>query len=295
MDTYKSREKALMDALSSGKMDVEEMENVLDLYRDLYPVISKKFAAVGKHRKLSPEEARVRIEEGFTLLDPKDLMPAKRGILKRAGEVAAVLAKHSEEDSPWSDGSLDRLLEPAALTELVSLYLSGGEEALKKQLADISVENDLGLFLVFNVTKGIFLTAARAVCDVDTESWEAGSCPVCGGAPAVASLEGEGGKRYLVCHRCQWKWRYSRVHCPFCGNSDHEGLGYFTVEEESENVRVDFCRKCDGYIKTWDMRDGAEVVPEVQDLFTVRYDLAGEGEGFTRKSPNIFGVRVGTD
>ncbi len=276
-------------------MDIEEMEDVLALYRDLYPVISKKLATAGKQRELSSEEAKVRLGEGFTLLDPKDLLPTEKGMVKRAVAVADVLGKHSQENTPWSDGSLDRLLEPAVLAKLVSEYLSGGEETLKKELARVSVEKDLGVFLVFNVTKGVFLTAARSLGDADTESWEGGSCPVCGGGPAVASLEEEGGKRYLVCHRCHWKWRYPRVRCPFCDSTDHEHLGYFTVEEERENVRVDFCRKCSGYIKTWDMRDGSEIVPEAQDLLTVRYDLAGEGEGFTRKAPNLFGVRVGTD
>ncbi len=83
--------------------------------------------------------------------------------------------------------------------------------------------------------------------------------------------------------------------CPFCNNTNNKELGYFTIEDESELLRVDFCRACDGYIKTWDAQDKLDMFPEVEDLLTIRYDLAGEGEGFTRASPNIFGVWIGTD
>ena len=62
------------EVLFSGSMDMEEMEEVLDLYRDLYPITEK---APKPKSKLTPpgrEEAAMRLREGFTLLDPEDLV-----------------------------------------------------------------------------------------------------------------------------------------------------------------------------------------------------------------------------
>jgi formate dehydrogenase maturation protein FdhE len=83
--------------------------------------------------------------------------------------------------------------------------------------------------------------------------------------------------------------------CPYCGNSDHDNLGFFTVEGGQDTLRVDFCNNCKGYIKTWDIRERENLHPEVEDLKTARYDLAAEGEGYRRGAPNIFGVWVGFD
>ncbi|MEE8319072.1 MAG: formate dehydrogenase accessory protein FdhE [bacterium] len=293
MAASKNHEDAITEAITAGKIDIEEMEDVLELYRELYPLVSKKLSLAKKVRIPSADEAKMRMAEGFTLLEPEDLMPKEKGMAKRAKDILQTLVKHSDDDSQWGESHL-KLAETETLAELVTLYLSDGGEKLRDKLVELSVEPEVGVFVIFNVLKGSFLDAARSIGEIETGDWEKGSCPACGGAPAVAYLEGEGGKRYLVCHRCHTQWRFGRVMCPFCNNTDNKGLGYFTIEEESELLRVDFCRACDGYIKTWDVRDKLDTFPEVEDLLTVRYDLAGEGEGFTRASPNIFGVWIGS-
>ncbi|MFV1956821.1 MAG: formate dehydrogenase accessory protein FdhE [bacterium] len=294
MAASKNPEDAITEALTAGKIDVEEMGDVLDLYRELYPLVSKKLSPAKKIRIPTADEAKMRMAEGFTLLEPGDLMPKEKGMAKRAKDILRTLMKHSDDDSQWK-GSHLKLSDAETLAELVTLYLSDGGEELRGRLVELSVEPEVGIFVIFNVLKGSFLDAARYIDEIETDNWEKGSCPVCGGTPAVAYLEGEGGKRYLICHRCHTQWRFGRVTCPFCNNTNNKELGYFTIEDESELLRVDFCRACDGYIKTWDAQDKLDMFPEVEDLLTVRYDLAGEGEGFIRASPNIFGVWIGSN
>lgn len=283
------------EILFSGSMDMEEMKEVLDLYRDLYPITEKAPKPKVKLSPPSPDEAAMRLREGFTLLDPEDLVPAEKALHKKAGEILDLLTQHSEGKDPVTASS-SILKDKGLFARMVKTYLEDGEEKLRKDVgSDPSLNPELVLFVVFNAVKGSFRDAGSTLVDVDTNDWEHGLCPVCGGAPAVAYMEGEGGKRYLVCHRCETRWRFARVMCPFCGNKDHENLGFFTVEGGQDNLRVDFCDNCKGYIKTWDVRENENHHPEMEDLITARYDLAAEGEGYRRGAPNIFGIWVGFD
>ena len=81
------------EILFSGSMDMEEMKEVLDLYRDLYPITEKAPKPKVKLSPPSPDEAAMRLREGFTLLDPEDLVPAEKALHKKAGEILAVLHK----------------------------------------------------------------------------------------------------------------------------------------------------------------------------------------------------------
>jgi FdhE protein len=283
------------EVLFSGGMDMEEMKEVLDLYRDLYPLSERGLRLKNKLRTPGKEEAAMRLKEGFTLLEPEDLMPTENALHKKAGEVLDVLIQHSEGKSTVI-GSSDTLNDKKLFAQLVRTYLEDGEEKLREDIGTYpSLNPELALFVVFNAVKGSFRAAGMILGDIDTQAWEYGLCPVCGGAPAVACLEDEGGKRYLVCHRCETKWHFARMMCPYCGNNDHDNLGFFTVEDGQGTLRVDFCNSCKGYIKTWDIREMENPHPEVEDLKTARYDLAAEGEGYRRGAPNIFGVWVGFD
>jgi len=115
-------------------------------------------------------------------------------------------------------------------------------------------------------------------------------------------MEGEGGKRILVCHRCETRWPFRRIVCPFCGNDDHKLLGYLTLagEESGEGaeggagarVRLDTCDSCRTYLKVVDLRVGGTIFPEIEDLLTPRHDLAASQQGYRRQGPNILGVRM---
>ncbi len=279
-------------SLFEGSMDVEGMEDVLELYRELYPLSSTGLKTKAKIRIPSDKETEMRLEEGFTLLEPVDLMPVKKELKGRAAAVLKALSRHSERN----DAILrlqDGLKDPDFAPSLVRAYLEGGEEGLRKEIQSRrGIDEELGLFLVFNTIKGSFKRAGLMRGDVSAKGWEKGTCPVCGGLPAVACLTGEEGQRHLICHRCEARWRFPIITCPFCGNNDHRSLGYFTVEDGDPVARVDFCTQCSGYIKSWDIREREDVFPQYEDLRTISYDMAAESEGYQRGGPNIFGISI---
>lgn len=80
------------------------------------------------------------------------------------------------------------------------------------------------------------------------------TCPVCGKHPDFAVLDDrEHGRRYLVCASCRLHWHYRRLGCGYCGNSDHDKLGYLLIEN-MDGYRIYCCESCKSYLKTFDQR-----------------------------------------
>jgi FdhE protein len=90
------------------------------------------------------------------------------------------------------------------------------------------------------------------------EPWDKGYCPVCGSVPEISLFE-ENGKRLLMCSFCEHTWESKRIYCPYCENTDHETLRYFTIDD-TEEYRVDVCERCRTYIKTIDLRKMSRTV-----------------------------------
>ncbi|MFH1709187.1 MAG: formate dehydrogenase accessory protein FdhE [Planctomycetota bacterium] len=111
-------------------------------------------------------------------------------------------------------------------------------------------------------------------------AWLRGCCPVCGGLPLMGRLEGEGGRRILLCTMCRHQWDFKRVECPFCGNGDQQTMRYFYDETDPQR-RVDLCEKCKGYLKVVDGR--AMVRAQhllVEDVATLHLDVIARRQGF---------------
>jgi len=119
---------------------------------------------------------------------------------------------------------------------------------------------------------------------IEKDGWNYGYCPLCGSYPDMAYL-GDQGKRFLHCELCGYEWYYPRLKCPFCENDQPKKLGYF-VSEEEEGFRVDFCKKCNCYIKTLDMRVIEQPAPlELENLITLHLDMLAHEQGFKTPSP----------
>lgn len=146
--------------------------------------------------------------------------------------------------------ALDR--EAVSLRDSYSAF-TGEDEAFFYALeSDLRIDKQAYSFLLYNSMKpSLRLFAQRASAFLDPENpWEKGTCPICGSMPEM-SVFGKNGARTLVCSFCNHQWPSKRIYCPFCENTDHESLQYFSIEDEEE-YRVDVCDKCHRYIKTID-------------------------------------------
>lgn len=124
--------------------------------------------------------------------------------------------------------------------------------------------------------------------------WSLGYCPVCGAWPALAEFRGIERKRWLRCGRCGTGWEITWLRCPFCGEADHEHLGYLAAEDDGhDRWRVDVCKTCDGYVKGMTtVRETPPWAVLLEDLASVHLDLVALDRGY--RKPEKPGYRVDT-
>jgi FdhE protein len=137
------------------------------------------------------------------------------------------------------------------------------------------------IFIAYGSIKPFVETSAEqlaAYLDPD-RPYHTGYCPICGGAPVMATLEEEG-RRHFVCGFCWQRWPMRRIFCPFCENTDPKTLDYFFSEAEPD-YRVDLCRRCKHYIAAIDLRRADRIVYlPLEQAATLHLDIKAAEEGF---------------
>lgn len=116
------------------------------------------------------------------------------------------------------------------------------------------------------------------------------ACPLCGGRPlyGVLRLEGDGGKRCMVCSFCGYEWEFRRILCPTCGEEDEKKLPVY-VAEQFPHIRVEACETCKFYVRTIDMTKDGHAVPMVDDLAAIPLTLWAYEHGYSRLQANLLG------
>lgn len=119
------------------------------------------------------------------------------------------------------------------------------------------------------------------------ECWLRRYCPTCGSLPAMAQLTGVdlARLRLLACGCCGTRWRYQRKGCPFCQNEDDFRLGILMLEGEEE-LRIDYCGSCSGYIKTYN-GSGCESLM-LADWTSLHLDIIARDQGLNRFATSLY-------
>ena len=123
-------------------------------------------------------------------------------------------------------------------------------------------------------------------------TWTQNFCFACGGPPQVAvirDLPDAVGRRSLTCSMCATEWRFRRLTCPNCGETDANKLPVHTAES-IVHVRVDACTTCSRYIKAVDLRENGTAVPLVDELAAVELDIWAQEQGLTKLRANVLGL-----
>ena len=106
------------------------------------------------------------------------------------------------------------------------------------------------------------------------------TCPTCGAPPAMARLQENA--RSLCCGLCGTQWSYARVGCPYCGGEEPASV----LEPEDEPAfRIDVCRACNAYLKTF---VGAADPQALSDWTTLHLDAACAARGLRRGGPSLY-------
>jgi FdhE protein len=185
------------------------------------------------------------------------------------------LVKKREDGRRQEEGLLKAIEEmengvPALLKAVLASDIKAIETSAKALNIDSPV---LSLLLRLSLRPALIATAQAVLDHLDLSLWHYGHCPVCGSAPGLADLSGEGGKRRLHCSLCETAWPYQRLRCPFCENDNRKELSYLRAEKE-EGLRVDLCGRCNNYLKTMDLREIAgPIILPLDDVATWHLDI----------------------
>lgn len=91
--------------------------------------------------------------------------------------------------------------------------------------------------------------------------------------------------RLLCCGCCGTRWRYRRTACPFCENEDDHRLASVVIEGE-EDLRIDYCESCRGYIKTYN-GSGNELLL-LADWTSLHLDVIAQDHGLNRFGVSLY-------
>jgi FdhE protein len=259
-------------------------KEALSTYRELVGLLEGIEPGVPR---LPKDEAvtETKVKQGFPLFSREDLPLDPKATSSLFPRLLEHLSSQKREDSKALEKALDRVQTDPQWTErAVTAFLSRDETALATMAREVNLE-PMVLKFVTSMALKPSLNALRELVSgrIQKDAWDYGYCPLCGSFPDMACLDDQG-KRMLHCELCGSEWRYPRLRCPFCENSEPKELGYFVSEEET-GFRVDFCRKCRMYIKTLDMRVVESPAPlELENLITLHLDILAHEQGF--KTPS---------
>ena len=115
-------------------------------------------------------------------------------------------------------------------------------------------------------------------------------CPLCEARPlfGVLRVEGDGGRRSLVCSFCGFEWEFRRILCPTCGEVEEKKLPVY-IAEQFPHIRVEACDTCKFFVRTIDLTKDGHAVPTVDDLAAIPLTLWAHEHGYRRVQPNLFG------
>ena len=145
-------------------------------------------------------------------------------------------------------------------------------------LPDLSDEKQDTIAMFVRPAVTLYLSALRQKnTDPAKNAQTNGECPFCNAYPRIA-FDSETARK-MNCLLCGQEWEFSRLKCPYCGNNDHETLGYFEADG-IEGVKVYYCDQCKYYIKVIDTRVREIFDAETEDILTLIMDELAREEGY---------------
>jgi len=184
--------------------------------------------------------------------------------------LAAYIKDYLARSQEWRTASLEQYVAEGGTDE-------SGEDSREELLARILIEPYAEL-----------LAMKQALPEIGP----AGNlCPQCGARPlaGVLRVEGDGGKRFLLCAFCATEWEFRRIYCAYCGEDREQSLPVF-VAEKFPHIRVEACDTCRHCIRSVDLTKDGHAVPAVDDLAAIPLALWAEEYGYERIHDNLLGT-----
>lgn len=113
----------------------------------------------------------------------------------------------------------------------------------------------------------------------ELSSWTHAHCALCGSQPDLSVIT-PSAERHLICGRCELRWKWESLTCPFCRNSERAKITSFATPDGK--YRVYACDVCRRYLKAYDGRRATRpVMPMVDAVATLPLDAAAIQRGYS--------------
>lgn len=170
--------------------------------------------------------------------------------------------------------------------EPLALILTGVErdgDTLDALARRLTVSNDTIAVLAQLSALPLLLNAARSLSPEASRAWQRGYCPVCGAWPSMVEMRGIQRERRLRCGCCGSDWLLPVLRCAFCDQTDHQKLGSLLSDGTEQQVRVETCSTCRGYLKAVTTLSALPFTTlAARDVSTVAFDLAARERDYAR-------------
>ena len=257
-----------------------DLGGAAEVYRVTLPLL-RNIGPIAAPIPLTEDQARTKLSKGEFLLHGAALV-FDHGA---ARELMLGLARRLEEVGVVAMSPIRSALEGDRLIpeELLG-HVSDGDYP---SLAARAEEQALDPPLLWILAQSALKPTLRAWCGelaplVHTAGeWEKACCFICGAPASLGELQGNEQAKHLRCGQCGADWPIRRLQCIYCGNEDTSLLGILYPEGRRENVRVEVCDVCHGYLKV--VARFAPCSPEelaVEDLSTLYLDCLAQGRGY---------------
>ena len=278
-------------ALTADQMKraVESVKKIRLAYADMLDFYARIFDAQTESRnriqieplQITEEMISIKAREKLSLIDIREFVYDEN----ESGRLFFTICSLAKKANPKLAASAEVLLNEADTTIEPKALFAGlleSDEALFENITvEFKIDKQVLGFITYNSIKPSLTACADQLSAYlsKNEPWLKGYCPICGSAPILSMLEGEGA-RSLICSFCWHEWSVKRGFCPFCENRNNKTQQYFYNEEEEE-YRVDLCDNCKKYLKAIDARKADLLIyPPLEQISTLHLDIKAKEMGF---------------
>jgi len=258
-----------------------ENADVFDFFHSVLKVQNRTYKNSRVSFRVSIAALQKRLKNSQRLVKPREVSIPRREYLETLKRIEGEINKR------WMVGK--RLKQFSRLEELnsdkfagfISGMVSGKSGYLKGLPTKTHTKKATLQFALESAAMPFMAKISSDVSKkVDLSLWQKGTCPVCGRYPVVAKMRKDDGARFLYCGFCATQWRFPRLTCVNCGNTDQSTMKYFFPEADRGH-RVDVCDVCKKSVRTTDERAlGRETFFEVENWVTSYLNDVAIREGY---------------
>jgi formate dehydrogenase formation protein len=279
-----SRETAELRAIRSQH---PQLQSAVDLHLEVLEVQRRIQGRVPlPHLEITQDKIRRHQSTATPLLRFEDIPLDLSDLRLMVRQIADVLRRYGalEEMDYQKVQALGRDMQ------LVTVTGQWFKSALEQQVAAIGVptstpfaelEGSAVFDQVLTLSMRPFLSRCAEVLQQRQELslWTHAHCALCGGQPDLSVIT-QSAERHLICGRCELRWKWEPLACPYCRNSERTKITSFATPDGQ--YRVYACDMCRRYLKAYDGRRATRpVMPMVDAVATLPLDAAAIQRGYS--------------